>query len=521
MADQESSHNEPLSPGNTPRPPGEQDAPGDRPDSHPAGSASPWDPGPPVAPSPWAPAQPWPSPSAEPPVPAAPAAESPVPAAPAAESPAPADPWVNPLSAPDAWVNPLAAEEPGAGAPPVPPPPPVPGEPAAPAPPPAWQVGPPGPPLWGEPPVAAPRPASARRPLLVAAATGALVGALVAGLVVAAVKGGNSGPGRTVTYSANTSKITRTGDVQSILAKVEPAVVSIRTRTLSLGDFLKPVPGEGAGTGFIVGSDGVIVTNNHVVAGAQSIEVVFADDRKMPARVLGKDPSTDLAVVKVDAGGLPTAVLGDSDQLKVGDDVVAIGNALALEGGPTVTRGIVSALNRTITAENGERLEHVLQTDAAINPGNSGGPLVNAAGEVVGINTAVAGDAQNIGFSIAISPARPIIDQLRQGTPAQSRPFLGVQMFTVTPSIAEGLGIKATSGALVADVTAGSGAEVAGLRKGDVITAIDGKEVKAAEDVTAAVNAHKPGDQIKVTYRRGDATSDVDVKLGERPPDAG
>jgi S1-C subfamily serine protease len=354
----------------------------------------------------------------------------------------------------------------------------------------------------------------------VAAATGALVGALVAGIVVAVAKGDSSRPGRTVTYSANTSKITRTGDVQSILAKVEPAVVSIRTRTLSLGDFLKPVPGEGAGTGFIIGSDGVIVTNNHVVAGAQSIEVVFADDRKMPARVLGKDPSTDLAVVKVDAGGLPTAVLGNSDQLKVGDDVVAIGNALALEGGPTVTRGIVSALNRTITAENGERLEHVLQTDAAINPGNSGGPLVNAAGEVVGINTAVAGDAQNIGFSIAISPARPIIDQLRQGT-TQARPFLGVQMFTLTPSIAEGLGIKATSGALVADVTPGSGAEAAGLQKGDIITGIDGKEVKAAEDVTAAVNAHKPGDQIKLTYRRGDATTDVDVKLGERPANAG
>ncbi len=431
----------------------------------------------------------------------------PTPTGAAAEPPAPADPWD---AAPDAWVNPLAAEEAAAGAPPVPP-----------VPPPAWQVGPPGPPAWGEPPVASPRAAPGRRPVLMAAATGALVGALVAGLVVAAVKTDHSGPGRTVTYSANTSKIDRAGDVQSILAKVEPAVVSIRTRTLSLGDFLKPVPGEGAGTGFIIGSDGVIVTNNHVVAGAQSIEVVFADDRKMPARVLGKDPSTDLAVVKVDAGGLPTAVLGNSDQLKVGDDVVAIGNALALEGGPTVTRGIVSALNRSITAENGERLEHVLQTDAAINPGNSGGPLVNAAGEVVGINTAVAGDAQNIGFSIAISPARPIIDQLRQGTPTQSRPFLGVQMFTVTPSIADGLGIKATSGALIADVTAGSGAEVAGLQKGDVITAIDGKEVKAAEDVTAAVNAHKPGDQIKLTYRRGDATTDVDIKLGERPADAG
>jgi serine protease Do len=145
---------------------------------------------------------------------------------------------------------------------------------------------------------------------------------------------------------------------------------------------------------------------------------------------------------------------------------------------------------------------------------------VSSAGEVVGINTAVAGDAQNIGFSIAITPAKPIIEELRQGT-TKSRPFLGVKMFTVTPSIAEQLGIKVQSGALVADVTAGSGAEVAGVRNGDVITSIDGKDVKAAEDVTSAVSSHKPGDQIKLTFRRGDETKDADVKLGERPVDAG
>ena len=494
----------------------------ENPPADPPAPSSPWEPATPAASSPWAPASPSPWAPATPPSdasPAEPPAEAPTPPeepAPAAGTPenppAPSEPWENPLASPDAWVNPLAEE---AAVETTAPPGPS-------TPPPAWQVGAPAgtAPAWAAPPFpAAARPAG-RRPFLAAAAVGAVVGALVAGIVVAAVKDGRTSPGRTVTYSANTSKITRTGDVQSILAKVEPAVVSIRTRTLSLGDFLKPVPGEGAGTGFVIGSDGVIVTNNHVVTGAQSIEVVFADDRKMPARVLGKDPTTDLAVVKVDATGLPTAALGDSEALKVGDDVVAIGNALALEGGPTVTRGIVSALNRTITAENGVRLEHVLQTDTAINPGNSGGPLVDAAGEVVGINTAVAGDAQNIGFSIAITPAKPIIDELRQGT-MRSRPFLGVKMLTLTPSNADDFGVKAQSGALVADVTAGSGAEVAGLRTGDVITAIDGKEVKAAEEVTAAVGTHKPGDQIKLTYRRGDATTDVDVKLGERPVDAG
>jgi serine protease Do len=455
----------------------------------PPGQRSPWEPVDPEAPSPWAPAPP---PAPEPPPP----------------PPDPVDPpteaWDNPLASPEAWVNPLAEESRA-----VPPPP-------------AWQVEGTYQPGWGQAPVpVASAPAAPRRSILTAAAVGAVVGALVAGLMVAAFKDDKAaGSGRALSFSNNTSKIARTGDIQEILAKVEPAVVSIRTRTLSLGDFLRPVPGEGAGTGFVIAPDGVIVTNNHVVSGAQTIEVVFADDRKMPARVLGRDPTTDLAVLKVDASDLPVAVLGDSGALKVGDDVIAIGNALGLEGGPTVTRGIVSAEDRTITAENGVRLEHVIQTDTAINPGNSGGPLVNSGGEVVGINTAVAGDAQNIGFSIAVNAARPIIEELRQGT-TRSRPFLGVKMLTLTPSYAEGLGIKAQAGALVADVTAGSGAEVAGLRTGDVITSIDGKEVKLAEDVTSAVNSHKPGDEIKVTYLRGEESQEVTVKLGERPVDAG
>ena len=486
--------------------PSEPTRPPDRP-------TSPWEPADPASRSPWAPAPPPPPPAAPSPSPPPPQAEEPV------EPPPPQEtPWENPLASPDAWVNPLAAEET-----PVPPPAdPPPSTPQPSTPPPAWQVGSPTSPPWGEPTTAVPAPpARTGRPVLLAAVTGAVVGALVAGLLVAALKDDKSeNAGRAPAVPANSSKITVKGDIQEILSKVEPAVVAIRTRTLSLGDFLRPVPGEGAGTGFVIAPDGVIVTNNHVVAGAQTIEVVFADDRKMPARVLGRDPTTDLAVLKVDASDLPVASLGDSAVLKVGDDVVAIGNALALEGGPTVTRGIVSAEDRTITAENGVRLEHVIQTDTAINPGNSGGPLVNSAGEVVGINTAVAGDAQNIGFSIAINAAKPIIEELRQGT-TRSRPFLGVKMFTVTPSVAQELGIKAEAGALVADVTAGSGAEVAGLRTGDVITSIDGKEVKTAEEVTSAVSTHKPGDEIKVNYRRGDETAEATVKLGERPVDAG
>ena len=490
------------------------------------------EPGPPVdggwasrsgAPSPWAPTQeaqdagsvPAPGPAA------GPGAVAPGPSAP---GPPVAGPPLSPPegSPPSGTPRPPDLEEPTTpGSPPYPPPG------AGPLPPPAWRdvTATASATPWGEhapvsAPVPAPGPSPRRRTLMAAAACGALAGALVAGILVNVIRDDPTTGGPRVNFSSNTSKIARPGDVQEILARVEPAVVAIRTRTLSLGDFLRPVPGEGAGTGFVIGEDGIIVTNNHVVAGAQSIEVVFGNDRKMPARVLGRDPTTDLAVVKVDASGLPVAALGNSDVLRVGDDVIAIGNALALEGGPTVTRGIVSAKDRTIVAENGTRLEHVIQTDTAINPGNSGGPLVNSAGEVVGINTAVAGDAQNIGFSIAITQAKPIFDELRQGT-ARTRPFLGVNMFDMTPALAEELGLGQTSGALVVEVTEGSGAEVGGIRPRDVIVEIDGKKVENASDVTAIVREHKPGDRLKITVMRDKDRQTLDVRLGERPVDVG
>jgi serine protease Do len=406
-------------------------------------------------------------------------------------------------------------------------------QPAVSPPPPAWRdpdgfgaeyPGITAPPVWGRtddlPPVAAPAGARRNRPVLMAALTGALVGALVAGGLVTLLRDDKTITGPVATFSSNTSKIARPADIQEILAKVQPAVVAIRTRTLTLGDFLRPEPAEGAGTGFVIAPDGVIVTNNHVVAGAQSIDVVFGNDMTKPAQILGRDASADLAVIKVDAVGLQAATLGDSNRLRVGDDVVAIGNALALEGGPSVTRGIVSAKDRTIVAENGIRLENVIQTDTAINRGNSGGPLVNADGDVVGINTAVAGDAQNIGFSIAITQARPIIEELRSGS-TRTRPFLGVQMFDVTPAVAEELKLEVTEGALVAEVTEGSGAEVAGMRAGDVIVDIDGEKISDAGDVSNAVRKHKPGDEIKVTVARGSERQTLTVRLGERPADAG
>ncbi|MCA1846981.1 MAG: trypsin-like peptidase domain-containing protein, partial [Actinobacteria bacterium] len=321
--------------------------------------------------------------------------------------------------------------------------------------------------------------------------------------------------------AARASLLEHKGDVHQIVEAVGPSVVSIQTQALGVGAFLQAVPQQGAGSGFVLSPDGVIVTNNHVVDGATSITVTLSDGRKLPARVLGRDATADLAVVKVDATGLPAVTIGSSDALVVGDSVVAIGNALALDGGPTVTQGIVSALDRTISAGdqgsggNSETLRHVLQTDAAINPGNSGGPLLNAAGEVVGINTAVAGDAQNIGFALAIDKAMPIVNQLKTGqTPAQ--PFLGLSTVTLTPAIQRQLGLDMSKGAVVAAVTPGSGADAAGLSQGDVITKVDGTVIGSADDVSTAVADHKPGDRIDITVERGGSTRTVTATIGQR-----
>ena len=363
------------------------------------------------------------------------------------------------------------------------------------------------------------------RRFLAGVLVGAITGALVAGGLVARNHDGTTAATPAAeskaVAAARASLLEHKGDVHQIVEAVGPSVVSIQTQALGVGAFLQAVPQQGAGSGFVLTPDGVIVTNNHVVDGATTITVTLADGRKLPARVLGRDSTADLAVVKIDATGLPAVKIGRSDALVVGDSVVAIGNALALDGGPTVTQGIVSALDRTISAgeqgggANSETLRHVLQTDAAINPGNSGGPLLNAAGEVVGINTAVAGDAQNIGFALAIDKAMPIINQLKTGqTPAQ--PFLGLSTVTLSPGIQRQLGLDVSKGAVVAAVTPGSGADGAGLQQGDVITRIDGKDVASADDVSTAVSDHKPGDRIEITVDRGGSTRTVTATIGRR-----
>jgi S1-C subfamily serine protease len=360
---------------------------------------------------------------------------------------------------------------------------------------------------------------------------GALVGAIVAGGVVAAVDTGG-GSNTTLTKIIGASPATVLSrpsaalaptDIASVINKAEPAVVAITTNG-------GPASGNGAaGTGFVISPDGFIATNNHVVEGANRIQVQFTNGRTVDARLVGRDPSTDLAVIKVDATGLPTAQLGSSRDcaptatsaatpcVQIGDAVVAIGNALALDGGLTVTNGIISGKNRQVPEQNGALLVGMLQTDAAINPGNSGGPLLDSQGRVIGINTAVANMAQNIGFAIPMDKALPVFEDLRSG---RKPAFLGVASQDLTPGIASQLNVHVTQGAVITQVSSGTPAAAAGLRKNDVIVQIDQMPITSAADVQTAVRSHQPGQTVSVVVVRGAQRLTVQAKLVTRP-DAG
>ena len=297
--------------------------------------------------------------------------------------------------------------------------------------------------------------------------------------------------------------------VKEVVAKVQPAVVAIG---------VSGSEGRGAGTGMILTPDGEVLTNRHVVEGATRIRVTLSgENQPRDADLIGTccdDGSQDIALIKIrNAQNLPVVELGVSDQAQVGDDVVAIGNALALIGGPTVTTGIISAKDRSL-----EGLDGLIQTDTAINQGNSGGPLVNAAGQVIGVNTAVIrGGAEGIGFSIAIDNAKPVIDDIRTGKPQTSGGFLGISSQTVTPDIAANLDVPVESGAVVVEVVPDSGAEEAGLQRGDVIVEIDGREVSTAATVGAIVRDKEPGDQVEIVFYRGDERMTTTATLGSRP----
>jgi S1-C subfamily serine protease len=317
--------------------------------------------------------------------------------------------------------------------------------------------------------------------------------------------------------------------VRQVSEKVRPAVAQITSSQQGLGGFSQPATQQtGVGSGVIYDSQGHILTNNHVVEGAQTLTVALPDGRSFDGKVVGTDVETDLAVVQIQADNLPVAQLGDSGQLAVGDWVVAIGNALALPGGPTVTAGVVSALGRTVqepgsaTNQSGPFLYDVIQTDAAINPGNSGGALVNLNGQVIGINTLVAGmaepgvQAQGIGFAISINTAKPIADQL-VATGKASHPFIGISYSALTPSVARRLGVPSGQGIVVAQVVGNSPAAKAGLKQDDVIERVDNQKITDESTLGKVLSTHKAGDKVTLAVTRGNQTMLIDVTLGQKP----
>jgi serine protease Do len=328
--------------------------------------------------------------------------------------------------------------------------------------------------------------------------------------------------------------------VSQVSEQVRPAVVQITAtvnRNGTGGIFGNGGgSGEGVGSGVIYDKAGYILTNSHVIDGATTLVVTLPDGKTFDAKLIGQDRLTDLAVIKIEPNGqtLPVAKLGDSSQLKVGDGVVAIGNALALPGGPTVTSGVVGALDRNVTEPasssntSGIQLYGMVQTDAAINPGNSGGALVNMNGEVVGINTLVAGQADNglqaqgIGFAIPINAAKKIADELVANGKV-SHGYMGISYQFLTPAQARQLGITGVTGGIVQQVQANSPAAQAGLKRGDVVTAIDGQKITGESTLGRIISEKKAGDQVQLevispTAAGGNGqTRTITVTLGERP----
>ena len=360
---------------------------------------------------------------------------------------------------------------------------------------------------------------STRRAMLFGAIAGAVVAALVSGVIVAATRDDSTGSNAVAPVAVKNGQGI---DVHAVVAAVEDAVVAINIE--GVGQFGGPV--RAAGSGMVIDASGLILTNNHVVEGATTISVTLADGREVGADLVGSIPSNDVALVKArSVKDLPTVTFGSSSRLRVGDPVVAMGNALGLGGTPSVTTGIVSALGRDLDAENNEHLTDLIQTDAAIYQGNSGGPLVDAEGQVVGVNTAVAtsqanGAAENLGFALPIDQLKPLIKKLESGGgDVQGTAFLGVRTIdldNVPAATRDRFGVTTDKGAFVGEIVSGSGAEAGGLRPGDVITKINDKSVDAAADVSDAISNLKPGDRVRVTVQRDGRSVTVTATLGSR-----
>lgn len=299
-----------------------------------------------------------------------------------------------------------------------------------------------------------------------------------------------------------------------LVDRIKPAVATISVESLTRGLFFD-FTDEGAGSGMVVRSDGYIVTNFHVIQDARDIQVTLPQGGIYEARVVGQDTLTDVAVLKIEAENLATVSFGDSDDMDVGDWVVALGNVLALKGGPTVTLGIVSALGRTLTTDRGT-LYDLLQTDAAINEGNSGGPLVNLNGEVVGINTAILRDAQGIGFAISSSVASPIIESLIEHGRVV-RPLIGLTGADVTHSRATQLNLNVTEGIIVTRLSRDGPAFKGGIRVGDVITKLDGIPTPDMARFLRLLWTYDVAAVVQLEYISNNETFETSVELEERP----
>jgi S1-C subfamily serine protease len=383
----------------------------------------------------------------------------------------------------------------------------------------------------------------------------ALLGGGVAAGVVTLLRDGSGGDGNTTTVirqsavasgsagdngAANVNEGLTAADIYK---KYAPGVVFVRAEIVqqinSPFDFYGGTQrSEATGSGFVIDAGGDILTNNHVVDGAKSVTVSFADNHTAKAQVVGKDPSTDLALLKVDPEGLSLQPLplGSSRDVQVGDPTIAIGNPFGLDR--TLTTGVVSALQREIRAPNGVGIRDVIQTDAAINPGNSGGPLIDAAGRVIGINSQIetGGSGANgnvgIGFAVPIDTAKQILSELKKGQTVR-RAYLGLSSLTVDGSLAP-LDLPVKKGALVQEVKAGSPAAAAGIKGGelpaqlqgagdnimlggDIVTKFDGKDVTSGPQLSQLVMAHKPGDQVEVVFMRKGEKKTVKVTLAKQP----
>ena len=319
-----------------------------------------------------------------------------------------------------------------------------------------------------------------------------------------------------------------------VYRQTSPAVANVLTKATEYDFFMDPVPVEGAGSGFLIDPRGYILTNNHVVEGAQTIEVVLGDQSRYPAKFIGADQRNDVALIKIEPKGktLPVLQLGDSNAIQVGQKVLAIGNPFGFQS--TLTTGVVSALGRTVQTSQTTFIDEAIQTDAAINRGNSGGPLIDSRGEVIGINSAIytpTGTTAGIGFAIPINTAKRIAhDLITDGRVHQA--FLGIQSFPVAGYLSQALDLPVKDGLLVQTVTRGGPAAASGIRGGDqvallgmqrlyiggdVIVAIDGQKVASPLDVNLMLNKKRPGESVTVTLYRGGKKMDVSVKLGERP----